>query len=98
MIDLTDARPACSQLQDMAVRGFPVSWIAERIGVSGQGLYPVRSGRQCRISTYTAGAIGRLYEQLRGTVAAEHGIPEGPAAWNRLIAARGGWGVVRQRR
>jgi hypothetical protein len=98
MIDLTDAGPACGQLQDMAVRGFPLSWLAERLGASAQGLGTIRNGKQRRTSTYTAGAINRLYEQLRGTVAADHGISEGPAAWNRLIAARGGWEAFGQQR
>jgi hypothetical protein len=88
---LTDAGPARGQLQDMAVRGFPVSWIAGRIGASGQGLYPIRSGKQARTHTYTAAAINRLYQQLRGSTSADHGISEGPAAFNRLITARGGW-------
>lgn len=91
---LADATKARGQLQDMAVRGFPLSWLAERLGASAQGLGTIRNGKQRRTSTYTAGAIGRLYEQLRGTVAADHGISEGPAARNRLIASRGGWGAV----
>lgn len=92
MATLIDAAPARRQLQAMAAAGFTTVWIAEQIGVSKTGLGPVRNGQTGLIQPYTARCIGRLYDRVRGTVAADHGIPERKSAWTRVLAVRNGWG------
>lgn len=86
-----DAAPTRGQLRDLAARGFPLAWIARRIGVSPDSLSPVRAGKQPSISAYTARSINRLHHQLADATSADHGIREGVAAQTRLTAARSGW-------
>jgi len=91
MTVLADAVTARWQLRELAVAGYPLTWLADRLGVSPQGLGGIRSGRQQRSRPYTLHAIHRLYQQLAHTTPDRHGIPSGPAASTRLIAARKGW-------
>lgn len=88
---LADATKARMQLQDLATRGFPVSWISEQIGVAPQGLNRTRRGERRRIYPYTATCVDRLYRQLADTSPASHGIAEGFAQSTRLRAVRKGW-------
>lgn len=93
MIDFIDATQARQQLQEMAAAGFTAAWIADQIGVSPQGLGPIRSGQRSRTSPYTALCISRLYLRVKGTAPAEHGIPEGSSAWIRVLAVRNSGGA-----
>jgi hypothetical protein len=88
---LIDATTAQRQLRELAADGFPLTFLADRLGVSPQGLGGIRSGRQQRSQPYTLHSIHRLHRTLHGTMPAQHGVPEGIAATTRLIAARGGW-------
>ncbi len=91
MSALVDATTARLQLRELAADGYPLTWLADQLGVSATGLGGIRSGRQKRSRTYTLHAIHRLHRQLAGTTPDQHGIEAGRAAWTRLIAARGGW-------
>ena len=88
---LVDARIARQQLQDLAARGFPLTFLGRACALSPQALGGIRQGHRPRIRQSTAQAIGLLYIRLDGTGPEDHSIPPGHAAWTRLIAARADW-------
>jgi len=91
-----DAAPARDHLRALAVCGFPLSFLADRIGTHRSGLSAIRRGERPRTSPYMAHSISRIHQELAGATPGDHGIPEGPVAWTRLIAARNGWTTTAQ--
>lgn len=91
---LADATPARQQLQALAADGFPLTFLAARVYMSPQGLGGIRSGRSRHTYPYTLAAVRAAYDGLHGTAPAQHGVPDGAAAWTRLIAAQRGWGAT----
>lgn len=90
-----DAAPARDHLRDLAVRGFSLAFLADRIGMSRGALGAIRRGERPRTSPYVARCVDRVHRELTGTTSADHHVPEGPAAVTRLIAARNGWDATR---
>lgn len=93
---LVDATTARRQLRELAAAGYPLTWLADELGVSAQGLGGIRSGRQQRSRGYTLTCIYRLYRRLHDTTPETHGIAPGPVSFTRVIAARNGWGATRK--
>ncbi len=91
MTRLTDAAPARDRLRELAVEGYPLTFLADLTLVSPDTLGAVRSGRRTRIQQAVHQAITYACALLHGTDPAQHGVPDGPAASTRLLAARAGW-------
>jgi hypothetical protein len=86
-----DAAPARDHLRALAACGFPLSFLTDRIGMPRGSLSAIRRGERPRTNPYVVRSINRLHRELAGTTPGDHGIPEGPVAWTRVIAARNGW-------
>jgi hypothetical protein len=91
MNTLTDAAPARDQLRELSAEGYPLNWLADRLGVSHDGLRNIRAGRHAHINTYTARLINRLHRALHNTDPTDHGVSRFGTSIALLTAGRNGW-------
>jgi hypothetical protein len=91
-----DAGPARADLRCLTADGYPLNWLAGRIGVHPHSLSRIRSGKFAQVNAYTAHLIERHHHQLHGTNPADHGATRGGTSLALLIAGRNGWTNTRK--
>lgn len=96
MSHYADAARPRTQLRELAAAGYPLPWLAARVGMSTSGLQAIQNGRNSRTSTYAALRINATWQQYRGTSPASNGIRPGSTCLARLQAARHGWTTTQE--
>ncbi|MBM9510049.1 hypothetical protein [Actinacidiphila acididurans] len=91
---LIDATQARAQLQALAVDGYPVTWLAARIGCAASGLGQIRSGQRAHTHRSIAARIHDLHHQYAGTPATDHSVPDHDSSITRTIAGREHWTTI----
>ena len=74
------------RLQALAAAGWPVTWVARRIGVPGPTLRELANGGRARVNPAVAGAVTEVFHA--------HAMRPGPSAYTRTIAARNRWATA----
>jgi hypothetical protein len=85
---LTGAGPAAAVLAELAVQGWPATYLAARLETSAATVAAVRDGSRRRISIALDLRIHRLRLQLAGTTPAARGVRACDAARTRAWALR----------
>lgn len=88
---LTDPTVTVRQIQTLAADGFPIKYVAERLGRDATNLS--RIVRQSYVEVGTARAIAALFTELAGTDPAAAGISARNANYARNWAAKKSWAV-----
>lgn len=88
---LTDLLLTARQIHALAADGFPIKYVAERLGRDATNLSRIM--RQSHVEVGTARAIAALFTELAGTDPAAAGISSRNAAYARNWAAKKGWAV-----
>jgi hypothetical protein len=91
MTTRTDATQARDDLRCLTADGYPLAWLADRIGVHRDSLSRTRSGKYGQVSAYTARLIHQQHHQLHGTNPTDHGTTRGGTSLALLTAGRNGW-------
>lgn len=88
---LTDPLITVRRIQTLAADGFPIKYVAERLGRDTTNLSRIM--RQAHVEVGTARAIAALFTELAGTDPAAAGIAARNASYIRNWAAKKGWAV-----
>lgn len=88
---LTDLLATVRQIQTLAADGFPIKYVAERLGRDATNLSRIM--RQSHVEIGTARAIAALFTELAGTDPAAAGISARNSTYARNWAAKKGWVV-----
>jgi hypothetical protein len=86
---LTDAQQAAAVLAELAVQGWPATYLAARLNTSTATIAAVRDGSRRRISVALDQRIHRLRLRLADTTPTVQGIRTSDAARTRAWALRG---------
>jgi hypothetical protein len=91
---LTDSLVTIRQIQTLAADGFPMTYLAARLGQDSTNLSRVM--RRARVEAGTARAVADLFAELAGTDPAAAGISARNTAYIRNWAAKKGWFTSRE--
>jgi len=86
---LTDPLITVRRIQTLAADGFPIKYVAERLGRDATNLSRIM--RQSHVEVGTARAISALFAELAGTDPAAVGISPRNSTYARNWAAKKGW-------
>lgn len=88
---LIDPLTTVRQIQTLAADGFPIKYLAERLGRDATNLSRIM--RQSHVEVATARAIAALFTELAGTNPAAASISARNTTYARNWAAKKGWAV-----
>ena len=88
---LTDPLITVRRIQTLAADGFPIKYVAERLGRDATNLSRIM--RQSHVEVGTARAVAALFTELAGTDPAAAGVSARNATYARNWAAKKSWAV-----